>query len=338
MAKAQPLLEIKDLKIEFETDERTVKAVNGVNLKVMRGQSVGIVGESGCGKTVTSYSTLGILPRNAKIRSGEILFYKQNGEVVDIAALDRSSREMQAIRGSEIAMIFQEPMTTFSPVHTIGNQMIEAIRLHQDVSKEEARARAIELLREVGINNPEQRIDEYSFQFSGGMRQRAMIALALACNPSLVLADEPTSALDVTIQAQVLQLLKRMQKEKGLAMIMITHDLGVVAHTVEYIYVMYLGRVIEEGSVVDIFDNPKHPYTQGLLKSIPRLSGTKGRLTSIEGTVPDYLPVGCPFQTRCDQVVGDICMQKMPEPLQVGPNQIVSCHRYTERSHSDDIA
>lgn len=326
----QSLLEIKDLHIEFQVDRRRVQAVNGVHLRVNPGQSVGIVGESGCGKTVTSYSILQILPRAASIVSGEINFRKRDGTLIDIAQLNPKGKEIRSIRGEEIAMVFQEPMTTLSPVHTIGNQMVETIMLHQSVEKEQARSQAIELLDQVGIPNPGQRIDEYSFQFSGGMRQRAMIALALACNPSLLIADEPTSALDVTIQAQVLQLMRQLQEERGLSMIMITHDLGVVAHMVDHLYVMYLGIVVEEGPVVEIFDNPLHPYTKDLLQSIPRLSGTKGKLKSISGSVPDYLPKGCPFHTRCQSVKGDICKQQLPVAIYDDRGHSVSCHLYAE--------
>lgn len=336
MKNSKPLLEIKDLHIEFQVDRRKVQAVNGVNLKVMPGQSVGIVGESGCGKTVTTYSVLQILARTARIAKGEINFSKRDGSVVDIAQMNSKGKEIRSIRGGEISMVFQEPMTTLSPVHTIGNQMIETIMLHQDITKEEARSKAIELLGQVGISKSAQRIDAYSFQFSGGMRQRAMIALALACNPALLLADEPTSALDVTIQAQVLQLMRQLQHERGLSMVIITHDLGVVAHMVDHLYVMYLGMVVEEGPVVEIFDHPSHPYTRDLLESIPRLSGTKGKLKSIHGSVPDYLPTGCPFHTRCQSIVGDICRQQRPAAIKRSDGHFVSCHLYAEGGQCDD--
>lgn len=331
MSENEKLLEIKDLKIRFEHDDNIVKAVNGANISVNKGQSVGIVGESGCGKTMTTYSAMNILPSSGEVSSGEIKFKKRNGEIIDITNLDSDGKEMRSIRGAEISMIFQEPMSAFSPVHTIGNQIMEAILLHQDYSESEARERAVELLDKVGISNPDQRIDEYSFQFSGGMRQRAMIAMALACNPQLIIADEPTSALDVTIQAQVMKLMRDMQQDFNISMILITHDLGVIAHMVEYLYVMYLGRVVEEGPIEEIFDNPKHPYTRDLLKSIPKLKGVKGKLASIKGSVPDYIPSGCAFHPRCQDRVGKICSQKVPAPSEFESGQQASCFKYTDK-------
>lgn len=326
------ILEMKDLKVRFYYDIGTVKAVNGVNLSVNKGKSIGIVGESGCGKTITTYSILNLLPRSGKITAGEIKYKKRNDQVIDLTKLDPEGSEMRMIRGGEISMIFQEPMTAFSPVHTIGNQICEAILIHQDLEKQGARERAIELLNLVGISNPEQRVDEYPFQFSGGMRQRAMIAMALACDPQLVIADEPTSALDVTIQAQVLKLIKDMQNDLNLSLIMITHDLGVIAHMTEEVYVMYLGRVVENGPVGDIFENPGHPYTQDLLKSIPKMSGVEGKLSSIEGSVPDTysLPSGCAFHTRCQKIIGDLCYEKLPPMTEINPGHQASCFHCKE--------
>lgn len=324
-----PLLEITDLHVEIRTDTQKIQAVNGSTMQVFEGQTVGIVGESGCGKTMTTYSILNILPKVARITKGSLLFRKSCGNVVDLATLPSDGNEIRSIRGKEIAMIFQEPMSAFSPVHTIGNQIMEAILTHHAVTKKQARARALDLLGMVGIPDPKDRLDDYSFQFSGGMRQRAMIAMALACTPRLVLADEPTSALDVTIQAQVLGLLKKMQQELKLSLVLITHDLGVIAHMVDYLYVMYLGRVVEEGTVKDVYKNPKHPYTKDLLHSIPKLTGVKGRLATIEGSVPDYLPAGCAFHPRCTEKVGDICEKQRPPTLSFNESHACACFKYS---------
>lgn len=324
------LLEVNNLEVKFYYDEGVVKAVNGVNFRIEDGQSIGIVGESGCGKSVTSYSILRILSQAGKITNGEISFRKEDGEVRDLTQLPQESKEMHNIRGAEIAMIFQEPMTAFSPVHTIGNQICEAILLHQDLVKHAAREKAIELLGLVGISNPEQRVDEYSFQLSGGMRQRAMIAMALACNPRLLIADEPTTALDVTIQAQVLNLIKEMQQDFNLSLQLITHDLGVIANMVDYVYIMYLGRVVESASVMEIFNNPCHPYTRDLLKSIPKITGNLEKLSSIKGSVPDSytLPSGCSFHPRCQELKGDICCNEVPSSSEIEDNHYVSCFLY----------
>ena len=330
------LLEVKGLKTRFCHDGIPVDVLNGIDLKVNSGQAIGVVGESGCGKTMTGYSIINILPASGQITSGVINFKRRDGSIIDIAKLDPEGAAIRKIRGSEISMIFQEPMTAFSPVHTIGNQIIETLILHQNLKKTAARKRVIELMGLVGISNPAQRIDQYPFQFSGGMRQRAMIAMALACNPQLIIADEPTSALDVTISAQVLQLLKAMQQEFNLAMILITHDFGIIAHMVDYLYVMYLGRFVEEGRVEDIFDNPHHPYTRDLLKSIPKLRGSSGRLASIQGSVPDILPGGCSFHPRCQERMGDICVQQLPAAKEVAPEHWVNCFRYTDQGVKED--
>lgn len=327
----EALLEVRDLRVRIERDTGVVHPLNGVSFRVHQGQSVGIVGESGCGKTMASNALLRILPRRAEITDGSIMFRTKAGERVDLAQIDPMSAQMRQIRGGEISMIFQEPMTAFSPVHTVYDQIAEMIQLHgPEADQNEQRQRVVELLDLVGIPNPAQRADDYTFQLSGGMRQRAMIAMALASSPRLLIADEPTTALDVTVQAKVLKLIERMQKQLDLGLILITHDLGVVAHMVSYVYVMYLGRVVEEGPVAAIFDNPKHPYTSALLRSIPNLASKSQRLEPIEGTVPsaDRLPSGCPFHTRCTEKVGDICHQQIPAPVQLGNGHVASCFQY----------
>lgn len=333
-----PILDVTDLKVRFETDEGTVRALNGVDFRVPPGKSIGIVGESGCGKTISAYAVLRILPRTAKITSGRIRFRKADGSVLDLARLDANSKPMRQIRGGDIAMIFQEPMTAFSPVHSISNQISEAIRLHQGMDQRAARRRVIELLGLVGIPDPQGRADNYPFQLSGGMRQRAMIAMALACHPRVLIADEPTTALDVTIQAQVLRLIKSMQEEFGLSLILITHDLAVIAHMVDHVHVMYLGRVVEEGPVESLFDQPLHPYTRALLKSIPRLTGARQKVAPIEGSVPDpyTLPPGCAFHPRCSERVGAICSAKVPASREAASGHCVSCFRYCHEEEQED--
>ena len=341
----EPLLEVKNLHTQFHLDQGIVKAVDGVDFTVMRGQTVGIVGESGCGKSVMARSILRIVPPPGRIVEGEILFHHQqqpNGtptsqvdQVVDLATLDPRGTQVRGIRGGEISMIFQEPMTSLSPVHTIGSQIIEAIRLHQPVSKEQARQQALDMLERVNMPQPSRTIDRYPYQLSGGMRQRAMIAMALSCQPSLLIADEPTTALDVTTQAQILTLLGELQRELGMAIIFITHDLGVIAQMVDYVVVMYLGKVVEIADVDTIFYDPKHPYTQALLRSIPRLGrksarGVVSRLTAIRGTVPDpyNIPSGCPFHPRCRKAIMGVCNEKEPPFLNVGDNHKVRCVLY----------
>ena len=309
------LLEISGLKTVFPTDDGIVNAVNDVSFKIDRGQTVGVVGESGCGKSITGLSMLQLVPSPGRIEAGEIQFYR-NGEEdpLDIAQVSPKSELMRQIRGNEIAIIFQEPMTSLNPVYTIGNQIAEAIILHEQVDKKTARERAIEMIARVGIPAPTQRVDEYPHQLSGGMRQRVMIAMALCCSPTLLIADEPTTALDVTIQAQVLGLMQELQAEMGMAIMLITHDLGVIADLADEVVVMYAGRVVEKGTVDDIFYNPLHPYTQGLLRSIPVLGKTPQRtLPSIPGTVPHplTLPVGCSFQARCSERMPEC--EQMPE-------------------------
>ena len=311
----KPLLEISGLKTVFPTDDGIVNAVNDVSFKIDSGQTVGVVGESGCGKSITGLSLLQLVPSPGRIEAGEIQFYR-NGEddPLDIAQVSPKSELMRQIRGNEIAIIFQEPMTSLNPVYTVGNQIAEAIILHEQVDKKTARERAIEMIARVGIPAPAQRVDEYPHQLSGGMRQRVMIAIALCCSPTLLIADEPTTALDVTIQAQVLGLMQELQAEMGMAIMLITHDLGVIADLADEVVVMYAGRVVEKGTVDDIFYNPLHPYTQGLLKSIPVLGRTPQKtLPSIPGTVPHplTLPAGCSFQSRCSERMPEC--ERMPE-------------------------
>jgi len=325
-----PLIEVKGLRTYFYTEDGVVKAVDGVSFAIEPEQTLGVVGESGCGKSVTALSIMGLVPMPpGKIVEGEILFRK-NGKTVELHKLNPKGKEYRSIRGKEIAMIFQEPMTSLNPVFTIGYQIMEAIMLHQKVSKREARQKAIEMLRQVGIPEPEQRVDEYPHQLSGGMRQRAMIAMALSCNPSLLIADEPTTALDVTIQAQVLDLMQDLKRKFRAAIMLITHDLGVVAEMCEEVVVMYLGKVVERAKVRPIFHEPKHPYTQGLLKSIPSLATKKKRLDPIKGVVPDPLnaPPGCPFNPRCPHAI-EICRQEMPPLREVETDHDVACWLYT---------
>ena len=316
-----PLIEITDLKTYFYTEDGVVRAVDGVDFTIEPEKTLGVVGESGCGKSVTALSVMGLIQiPPGKIEEGEIL-YHQNGKTRDLTGLNPKGKEYRSIRGNEIAMIFQEPMTSLNPVYTIGNQIMEAITLHQHLRKKEARKKAIEMLHAVGIPNPEQRVDEYPHQLSGGMRQRAMIAMALSCNPSLLIADEPTTALDVTIQAQVLDLMNGLRTDFDTAIMFITHDLGVIADMADDVVVMYLGKIVERSDVRSVFHEPKHPYTQGLMNSIPSLAMQKERLVPIKGVVPDpfEVPVGCGFEPRCPHAM-EICKTKIP-PLKEVANQ-----------------
>ena len=325
----QPLLDIRNLRVSFAIDGGVVRAVDNIDLTVHPGQVLGIVGESGSGKSVTGLSILRLLAKNARIESGEILL-RQGIKQIDLARINPLSREMGRVRGGEIALIFQEPMAAFSPVHTVGNQMIETIRLHGKLSKREARDNAIDLLRRVGISNPEHRIDQYAFELSGGMRQRALIAIALAGNPSLLIADEPTTALDVTIQAQILELLKTIQTDTGMAIIFITHDLGVIAQLADEIAVMYLGKIVERGTVDSIFHNPKHPYTMNLLQAVIGAKHRRERLSTIPGQIPSPYdrPQGCPFHTRCMQMILGRCDLLEPVRTSVEDKHTVSCFLY----------
>jgi oligopeptide/dipeptide ABC transporter ATP-binding protein len=327
---AEPLLEIKNLVTSFHTDAGVVKAVDGVDMFLAREKTLGVVGESGSGKSVTALSIMGLVPRPAgRITSGQILF-NHNNQVKDLAKLDPRGKEIRSIRGNDIAMIFQEPMTSLNPVFTIGNQIMEAIILHQRLSKKDARIKAIDMLTEVGISTPEKRCDEYPHQLSGGMRQRAMIAMALSCRPILLIADEPTTALDVTIQAQVLELMNKLRSEFKASILFITHDLGVIAKMADHVAVMYLGKVAEAGPVGEIFHDPRHPYTQGLMHSIPSIAAARSvKLTPIEGVVPDlfHLPPGCGFAPRCPKAM-DICHVRTPPVFQVTPGNLTSCWLY----------
>ncbi len=334
----RPLLSIEELVVAFHTDEGSLRAVDGVSYSVPRGRIVGVVGESGCGKSVTALSVMRLVPcPPGAIEGGRILF---DGR--DLLAL--SEKEMRALRGDRIAMIFQEPMSALNPVYTVGDQIVEAIRLHRNVSRAEARQRAIEALRQVGIPAPEERVDSYPHELSGGMRQRVMIAMALACGPDLLIADEPTTALDVTIQAQILELLARLQRETGTSIVLITHDLGVVAEFAHEIVVMYAGKVVERAETTALFERPLHPYTQGLLRSVPSYGDNahKPRLPTIAGMVPDLrsLPDGCRFADRCDRVVSR-CREEEPPLRTLDGDRLVACWRAdepTEASESEHSA
>ena len=328
-----PLLAVRDLKTHVVTSEGVVKAVDGVDLEVARGRTLCIVGESGCGKSMTARSILRIVPAPGRLVAGEILLRRSPDDVVDLAKLDPRGREIRRIRGRDVAMIFQEPMTSLSPVHTIGNQIVEAIRLHFRVGKADAREQAIAALDRVGIPKPERNVDAYTFQLSGGMRQRAMIAMALSCRPELLIADEPTTALDVTTQANILELMRELQSELGMAMIFITHDLGVVAEVADEVAVMYLGRVVERGPVDEIFYEPKHPYTQALLESVPKLgTGDRADLAVIRGRVPPPFlrPRGCSFHPRCDAFMPGTCDAVEPASGRLPDGRDVRCFLYEE--------
>jgi peptide/nickel transport system ATP-binding protein len=316
------LLEVKDLRTSFQTEDGIVGAVDGVSFSIDKGQTLGIVGESGCGKSVTCLTIMGLNPKRMTISSGEALWKGKN-------LLTAKPSELREIRGDDISMIFQDPMTSLNPVHTIGKQLIEAVQLHRDVSVKVARARSLELLKAVGIPHPERRIDDYPHQFSGGMRQRVMIAMALVNDPDLLIADEPTTALDVTTQAQILTLMKRLQDDFGSAIMIITHDLGVVAETADDVLVMYAAKVVEQASVDQLFGRPQHPYTWGLMGSLPRLETDVERLIQIPGQPPSLLrpPSGCRFHPRCPHVM-EVCKTTVPDlvPTQKDPEHLQACH------------
>lgn len=321
LAADAPLLSLQNLQTHFFTEDGVVRSVDGVSYDVAPGEVLGVVGESGCGKSVTALSIMGLIPNPpGRVVGGRIEFEGQN-------LLDLGEREMRKIRGNRISMIFQEPMTALNPVFTVGEQVIEAAVLHQGLSKAEARRKAVEMFDLVGIPSPDQRVDEYPHQLSGGMKQRVMIAMALICRPKLLIADEPTTALDVTIQAQILDLLGDLQRELGMSVILITHDLGVVAETAHRVAVMYAGRIIEFSDVKTVFENPKHPYTRGLFRSLPVMGARKDRLEVIPGSVPDLvnLPAGCRFAPRCPDVM-DHCLKEDPELLALTGQHQVACH------------
>lgn len=334
------LLELRNLEVRFALREGTVRAVDGVSLTIPPRETVGIVGESGCGKSITARAILRILPPGGSITRGEILLSPRNGKagekVVDIARLDPHGREMRRIRGGEIALIFQEPMTSLSPVHSIGDQIGETVRIHQGLSKRDTRHRAIEMLKLVGVPMAEKRVSAYPHELSGGLRQRCMIAMALASNPRLLIADEPTTALDVTIQAQILNLIEQLQAELGMAVLIITHDLGVIAETADEVAVMYLGKIVEQGPVAAVLQDPKHPYTKGLLASVPRLGkGNRERLAAIPGSVPAPFTIisGCPFHPRCPERILGVCEKgEGPRLLEEAPSHSVACHLYPSQN------
>jgi oligopeptide/dipeptide ABC transporter ATP-binding protein len=324
--KTDTIVSVENLKTYFYTEDGTVPAIDGVSFEVKRGETLAIVGESGSGKSVTSFSIMRLIPQPpGKIVNGDIKF---NGE----SLLIKTEKEMRSIRGNRISMIFQEPMTSLNPVYKIGDQISESIIIHQKKSKKEALAEAINLLNLVGIPEPERRINQYPHELSGGMRQRVMIAIALACQPELLIADEPTTALDVTIQNQILQLMKTLKQKINMSIMLITHDLGVVAEMADNVVVMYAGQVVEQGDVYTIFENPKHPYTEGLLKSMPSAEKRIGKLYAIEGVVPNplNLPSGCRFAARCEYATA-LCYDEMPEIQKIGNEEAVRCWKYTHR-------
>lgn len=325
-----PLLEIRDLKTYFHTSGGPVRAVDGVSLSISERETVGVVGESGCGKSVTALSVMRLIPDPpGKIVGGEIFL---EGESI----LEKSEAEMRSIRGSKIAMIFQEPMTSLNPLYTVGDQIVEVIVLHQKLGLKRSRIKAVELLRRVGIPSPERRVDEYPHQMSGGMRQRVMIAMALSCNPRILVADEPTTALDVTIQAQILDLMRGLRREFGTGIMLITHDLGIVAELADRVIVMYAGQVVESASVNDLFSTPTHPYTLGLLGSIPKLNEKRGRLQVIEGVVPTAanMPGGCRFHPRCSLAM-DICRSQEPDLVEIAPSHHAKCFLATRSGNAE---
>jgi peptide/nickel transport system ATP-binding protein len=329
----ETVLDICNLKVYFNLDEGVLKAVDGVNLVIRQQKVFGLIGESGCGKSVTAQSILRIVPKPGRINAGEILFRTSQGSSVDLVTLDPFGQEIRKIRGKEIAMIFQEPMTSLSPVHSIGNQLMEMGLLHLTHNKSEAYDIAVDMLTRVGISNPVQRMREYPHQLSGGMRQRVMIAMALSCHPRLLIADEPTTALDVTVQAQILELMAELREQFQMSVLYITHNLGVVAETCDEVAVMYLGRIVESGPVRSIFHNPKHPYTIRLLESTPRLGQRTSRLKTIEGTVPIPInpPVECGFFSRCPEAIAGICNSAIPALVEIEENHSLRCFLHSDK-------
>lgn len=337
MQENEYILRVQDLKTDFKVGRKTVHAVNGVTFDVRRGKTLCIVGESGCGKSVTAHSIMQLLPPNGMIAGGSIDYYTPSGACETLSDYKRNGSRIRAIRGKEISMIFQDPMSTLNPVYTVGSQIMEMLKKHEKVDRAEGKARIIRLLGELGIPNPEIRYDQYPHEFSGGMKQRIMIAIAMICNPTLLIADEPTTALDVTIQAQILDLIRRMQKNYGTSVILITHNMGIVVEVADDVAVMYMGRVVEFGSVEQIFANPMHPYTKALMKSVPVLGMNKDReLTVIEGTTPDASTVftGCEFAERCESARPE-CFQRFPKDTVVEAGHRVRCLLYEEGGKSN---
>jgi len=328
LKETQPILEIEDLTTCIDLDEGRLVAVDGVSLSISRHRTLGVIGESGCGKSIMAKSILQILPRRGKVLRGRVVLHREDGGPVDLAALPARGKAMRAVRGAQISMIFQEPMTSLSPVHTVGNQITEMVLLHATKDKKLAHKRAIEMLEKVRIPNAAQRMREYPHQLSGGLRQRVMIAMALACNPLLLIADEPTTALDVTVQAQILKLMKDLQAQIGMAIMFITHDLAVIARMADAVAVMYLGQIVEYGPVRAIFNDPSHPYTVALLAAVPKLGvGVRKKLAAIKGTVPQpiNLPETCRFFSRCDKAVAGLCDKGIPELVEVEPDHFARC-------------
>ncbi len=327
------LISVENLRTHFFTDEGVVKAVDGVTFDVPRGKTLCVVGESGSGKSVTARSLMQLISRPGRVVAGTMIYRPAKGETIDLAKLEPKGKTIRRIRGRDIALIFQEPMTALSPVHTVGNQLMEAIRLHLPPNKKEVRERAIEVLERVGLPKPAERISSYPFELSGGMRQRVAIAIALVCDPELLIADEPTTALDVTTQAVILDLIYDLQQDLGMSVMFITHDLGVVAEIADEVAVMYLGKVVERGDVDSIFHDPKHPYTQALLRSVPSVEvGKRQRLEQIRGMVPHPFdrPHGCSFHTRCDAFMPGVCDRLEPPPEALGKGREVRCLLYSD--------
>lgn len=327
------IISVKNLKTYFYANNRCNKALNGVSMDIKRGKTLCIVGESGCGKSVKASSIMQLLPKFSRIEEGEIIYHDENGRDIKIHELERNSKEMRQLRGKDIAMIFQDPMTALNPVYTIGWQIVEMIRTHEKISKKEAKERALKLLKDMGIPLAEKRIDQYPHEFSGGMRQRAMIAMAMSCNPKVLIADEPTTALDVTIQAQIFELMDKLKREYNTAIMLITHDMGVVCELADDVAVMYMGNIIESGSAKEVLENPSHPYTKALLKSIPVLGkGADQEINPIRGATPDPFdrPTGCQFAPRCDYYCKE-CDEQMPEEQLINEStHMVRCIKYKE--------
>ncbi len=330
------LLQVKDLKTYFYTETGVVRAVDGVSFNIRRGEIVGMLGESGCGKSVTGYSILHLISAPGKIVGGEILLHRAQGDVIDLLKFDARGDEIRQVRGRDIAMVFQEPMTALDPLFTVGDQIMETLLVHENISKKAAAAKAVELLDHVRMPEPRQAVEKYPHQLSGGMRQRVVIALALACSPKLLIADEPTTALDVTTEAQILELMRDLQREMGMAILFITHDLGIIAEMADSAVVMYLGSVVEQADIKTLFNHPKHPYTQALYQSIPKLGESKReRLETISGMVPPpyNLPKGCKFHPRCPHFMPGICDAAEPPLLEAEAGHGVRCYLYDEAHH-----